>query len=166
MQLHIFSASQKRNCSLYYEKIAFSLKKKRCVILGLKISDFGGNTGVFFSSKIREKGVFFKLGYDRGIIIWSGVCVCVWWVVGCWVWVLGVGGGMAWCFSTRASVATVLSTHPFVPSCWWQLSLFTFTVGITTSLNITQTYFCLFIHDSWFLWQLAFSLLLGHMPHA
>ena len=26
---------------------------------------------------------------------------------------------MAWCFSTRASVATVLSTHPSVSSCLW-----------------------------------------------
>ena len=30
------------------------------------------------------------------------------------LWVL-----MSWCFSTRASVATVLSTHPCVSSCLW-----------------------------------------------
>ena len=30
------------------------------------------------------------------------------------MWVL-----MSWCFSTRASVATVLITHPCIPSCLW-----------------------------------------------
>ena len=30
------------------------------------------------------------------------------------LWIL-----MAWCFSTRASVATVLSVHPCLSSCWW-----------------------------------------------
>ena len=30
-----------------------------------------------------------------------------------WMWML-----MAWCFSTRTSVATVLTTHPCVSQCW------------------------------------------------
>ena len=30
------------------------------------------------------------------------------------LWIL-----MAWCFSTRASVATVLSKHPCISSCFW-----------------------------------------------
>ena len=54
----------KMYCSLYYDKIAFCLR--RGVLLGLKISDFGCKRGVFLF-KIREKGVFFKLGYGRGI---------------------------------------------------------------------------------------------------
>ena len=72
MQLHILSLSQKGYCSLYYEKIVFCLK--RGVLLGLKISDFGWKRGDFFT-KIREKGVFFKLGYERGIALVGSVCV-------------------------------------------------------------------------------------------
>ena len=44
--------------------------------MGVKISDFGWKRGgFFFSSKKREKGVFFKLGYERGICFgreWGG----------------------------------------------------------------------------------------------
>ena len=41
------------------------------VLLGLKIGYFGWKGVGFFSSKIRAKGVFFKLGYERGTL-WSG----------------------------------------------------------------------------------------------
>ena len=50
--------------SLCYEKIVFCLK--RGVLLSLKISDFGWKR-TFLSSKNSEKGVFFKLWYERGI---------------------------------------------------------------------------------------------------
>ena len=50
---------------LYNEnKITFCFKKG--FLLDLKISDFDWKRGVF-SQRIREKGVFFKLGYERGI---------------------------------------------------------------------------------------------------
>ena len=57
--------------------------EERGVLLSLKISDFGWKRGIF-SSKIREKEVFFKLGYEHGIRF-SRECVCV-----C---VCGGGGG-------------------------------------------------------------------------
>ena len=63
MQLHIFSISQKGYCSLCYERVAFCLK--RGVLLGLKISDFGWKRGVFV--QFPRKGMFLKLGYERGI---------------------------------------------------------------------------------------------------
>ena len=46
-------------------KSRFALE--RGVILDLIISDFAVEKGVFFSPRIREKGVFVKLGYKRGI---------------------------------------------------------------------------------------------------
>ena len=45
---------------------------------------------MFFSPRIRKKGVFFKLGYERGIRFgreWGGVG----WG-GDWGWVVGAGG--------------------------------------------------------------------------
>ena len=65
--IQLFHFHKKGYFFLYVEKNAFYLK--RGVLLALKISDFGwkGLFLVVFSSKIREKGVFFKLGYERGI---------------------------------------------------------------------------------------------------
>ena len=91
--IQLISLSQKGCFILYNEnKIAFCFKKGR--FIGPKNLAFSVEKGVFFSPRIREKGVFFKLGYERGIRFgrewgwgwgWGcggcgvgvGVCVCV-----------------------------------------------------------------------------------------
>ena len=67
MQLHVFSLHKKGTVTYITKKLRFAKKKKRGgILLGLKINDFGWKRGVL-SSQIREKGVFFELGYERGI---------------------------------------------------------------------------------------------------
>ena len=64
MQLHIFSLSRK-GTSAYVTKNRVLLKKG-CFIEPQN-QRFRLKKGCFFLSKTREKGVFFKLGYERGI---------------------------------------------------------------------------------------------------
>ena len=85
MLLHIFSLSQKGYLSLYYQKSHFDYKK--IFLLGLEFGDFVWKRGVFFAQNPR-KGVFFKLGYERGIRFrrewggWGGFGVGVAWAGG------------------------------------------------------------------------------------
>ena len=108
MQWHIFSLSQIGYFSLYHEKIAFCLK--RGVFLGLEIGWF------FFSYEIREKGVFFKHGHERGIRFGQeSVCVCVG-----WEW--GGGGGVQWrptsAMATAITVPAVNKENIKAPYYW------------------------------------------------
>ena len=61
-----FDFYKKGTLAYITKKWRFALKKGGG-LLGLKISDFGWKRGVFFSSKVREKGGFFKLACERGI---------------------------------------------------------------------------------------------------
>ena len=86
MQLHIFSLSQKRVPWLILrKKIAFCLKN--VYFIEPQNQRFRLKRGCFFSSEIREKGVFFKLWVRAWYTLWSGVG-------GWWWWWGGGGGGM------------------------------------------------------------------------
>ena len=49
--------------------------------------------------------------YNGNILVWSWSDAMY---ISAGLWIL-----MAWCFSTRASVSTVLSMHPCISSCMW-----------------------------------------------
>ena len=54
---------------------------------------------------------------------------------------------MSWCFSTKASVATGLSTHPDVSSCLWVKSIWH--IGIISSISAYESSLLSHCKDQW-----------------